>query len=52
MKESELFLDYTFRLLAVNEMKRYGETINDKQVVEKIPRSLDEKFNFLVVANE
>ena len=33
-------------------MKRYGETINDNQVVEKILRSLDEKFNFIVVAIE
>ncbi|XP_022150851.1 uncharacterized protein LOC111018895 [Momordica charantia] len=53
MKESESISYYTSRLLAVvNEMKRYSETINDEQVVEKILRSLDEKFNFIVVAIE
>ncbi|XP_022158582.1 uncharacterized protein LOC111025036 [Momordica charantia] len=45
--------DYTSRLLAVvNEMKWYGETINDEQVFEKILRSLDENFNFIIVAIE
>ncbi|KAA0051915.1 Retrovirus-related Pol polyprotein from transposon TNT 1-94 [Cucumis melo var. makuwa] len=53
MKESESVSDYTSRLLAVvNEMKRFGEAISDEQVVEKILRSLDEKFNFIVVAIE
>ncbi|KAA0041958.1 keratin, type I cytoskeletal 10-like [Cucumis melo var. makuwa] len=53
MKESESVSDYTSGLLAVvNEMKRFGETIGDEQVVEKIFRSLDENFNFIVVAIE
>ncbi|KAA0052394.1 uncharacterized protein E5676_scaffold1493G00160 [Cucumis melo var. makuwa] len=53
MKESESVSDYTSRLLAVvNEMKRFGETISDEQVIEKILRSLDENFNFIVVAIE
>ncbi|XP_038882436.1 uncharacterized protein LOC120073707 [Benincasa hispida] len=53
MKVSESVLDYISRLLAVvNEMKRYGETIDDEQVVENILCSLDEKFNFIVVAIE
>ncbi|KAL4017193.1 hypothetical protein IC575_024869 [Cucumis melo] len=53
MKESESVSDYTSRLLAVvNEMKRFDETISDEQVVEKILRSLNEKFNFIVVAIE
>ncbi|KAA0062708.1 uncharacterized protein E5676_scaffold132G00300 [Cucumis melo var. makuwa] len=50
---SESVSDYTSRLLAVvNEMKRYGETISDEQVVEKILHSLDEKFNFIIIAIE
>ncbi|TYK04673.1 uncharacterized protein E5676_scaffold1133G00270 [Cucumis melo var. makuwa] len=50
MKESVSVSNYISRLLAVaNEIKRFGETINDEQVVEKILRSLDEKFNFIVV---
>ncbi|XP_038895800.1 uncharacterized protein LOC120083966 [Benincasa hispida] len=45
--------DYTSRLLVVvNEKKRYGETIDEEQVVEKILLSLDEKFNFIIVAIE
>ncbi|KAA0032745.1 double-strand break repair protein MRE11A-like [Cucumis melo var. makuwa] len=53
MKESESVSDYTSRLLAVvNEMKRFGETIIDEQVVEIILRSLDARFNFIVVAIE
>ncbi|KAA0050234.1 putative copia-type polyprotein [Cucumis melo var. makuwa] len=53
MKESESVSSYTSRLLAVvNEMKRFGKTISDEQVVEKILRSLDEKFNFIVIAIE
>ncbi|KAA0052397.1 UBN2 domain-containing protein [Cucumis melo var. makuwa] len=53
MKKSESVSDYILRLLAVvNEMKRYGEVISDEQVVEKILRSLDEKFNFIIVAIE
>ena len=54
MKEFESVSNYTSKLLAeVNEMKRsYGETISDEQVVEKILCSLNEKFNFIVVAIE
>ncbi|TYK02785.1 UBN2 domain-containing protein [Cucumis melo var. makuwa] len=53
MKEFESISDYTSRLLVVvNEKKRYGETISDEQVVEKILHSLDERFNFIVVAIE
>ena len=53
MNESETASNYVTRVLkVVNEMKRYGETVNDSQVVEKILRSLDEKFNFIVVAIE
>lgn len=35
MKESKLVSYYISRLLVIiNEMKRYGETMNDKQVNE------------------
>ena len=53
MNESELVSNYVTRLLTVvNEMKRYGETINDNQVVEKIFHSLDDNFNVVMVAIE
>jgi transcriptional regulator with GAF, ATPase, and Fis domain len=51
MKESESKGDYFTRILAVvNQMKRLGEKIEDVRVVEKILRSVNVKFNHVVVA--
>jgi gag-polypeptide of LTR copia-type len=53
MKENESIGDYFTRILAVvNQMKSLGEKIEDMRVIEKILRSLNAKFNHVVVAIE
>jgi len=51
MKESESILDFGNRvIMVVNQMKHYGENMEDVQVVEKVIHSLTAKFDFVVCA--
>lgn len=53
MKESENIEEYFTRVLAItNQMRSNGETLNDTKVVEKILRTLSEKFMYVVVSIE
>lgn len=53
MKSSESISDYHTRIMViVNQMRRNGEAIIDSRITEKILRSLDPKFDFVVVAIE
>ena len=53
MKSSESISDYHTRIMViVNQMRRNGEAIIDSRITEKILRSLDPKYDFVVVAIE
>ena len=39
-------------MVIVNQMRRNGEALTDARITEKILRSLDPKFDFVVVAIE
>ena len=53
MKAGEGVSEYFVRVLTVaNKMRTYGERMTDVTVVEKILRSLSEKFNYIVYSIE
>ncbi|KAJ9554165.1 hypothetical protein OSB04_018210 [Centaurea solstitialis] len=53
MKESETITDYFGRVMSVaNNMRNNGENLQDIQIVEKILRTLTERFNYIVVSIE
>lgn len=53
MKDDERIVDYFSRVIAVtNQMKNCGETIAEQTIVEKVLRSLNSHFDYIVVAIE
>ncbi|XP_022633048.1 uncharacterized protein LOC111241016 [Vigna radiata var. radiata] len=53
MKEGELVSYYFSRFLTVtNNLKRNGEKLNDVRIMEKILRSLDPKFEHIIIITE
>ena len=53
MKEGETIVEYFSRVMTVaNNMRNNGEAMQDVQIVEKILRTLTERFNYIVVSIE
>lgn len=53
MKDGESVNDYFGRVMVVaNAMRNYGETMDNVKVVEKILRTLTERFNYIVCSIE
>ena len=53
MKDNENMQDFFSRVsVIVNQIRGYGDTFDDKRIVEKVLRSLPAKFEHIVVAIE
>lgn len=53
MRPSESVSDYHTRIMVIiNQMRRNGEALSEARITEKILRSLDPKFDYVVVAIE
>lgn len=53
MKEGETISEYFSRvMLVVNDMRNLGEEMSDSKVVEKILKTLVEKFTYVLCAIE
>ena len=53
MRSSESVSDYHMRIMVIiNQMRRNGEALSEARITEKILKSLDPKFDYVVVAIE
>ncbi|XP_050916161.1 uncharacterized protein LOC127131276 [Lathyrus oleraceus] len=53
MKQYESITDYFGRVMMVaNDMRNYGEDVDDVKIIEKILRTLTDKWNFIVCSIE
>lgn len=53
MKQGEAIGDYFSRVMMIaNDMRNYGEDMTDIKIVEKILRTLIEKWNYIVCSIE
>ena len=53
MKQGESITDYFGRVMTVaNDMRNYGEDVDDVKIVEKILRTLTDKWNYIVCSIE